>query len=281
MEMLRFSTTLKSSEITSIAIGGFDGMHLGHMALVKKLDENGVLLVIDKKNSNLTPKEFRCKYVKNGCIFLNLESVKNFTKEQFIEFLKKSFPSLKRVVVGYDFRFGKDRKGSAKSFQDKFETVVVDEIKVDGISVHSGVIRELLKEDIKKANKLLGREYEVFATTVKGQGIGAKELVATINLKTEFLLPKDGVYATFTKVKDMWYKSISFIGDRKTTDGKFAFETHLLDTKINYLPKAVEVKFIDYIRDNKKFDTIDALKKQIEKDIKNTKDILSEYETKL
>ena len=278
--MLRFSTTLKSSEITSLAIGGFDGMHLGHMALVEKLDEKGVLLVIDKQNSNLTPEDFRCRFIKNGCVFLNLKDVKSFTQGEFIEFIKKSFPALKMIVVGYDFRFGKDRVGSGESFKKEFDVKIVDEITVDGVSVHSGVIRELLKSDIKRANKLLGREYEVLATTIKGQGIGSKELVATINAKTSFLLPRDGVYATKTKVSDDWHDSISFIGTRETTDGEFAFETHLLDTKLNYLPKTIEVKFIDYIRDNKKFDTIESLKKQIDHDIKKAKDILSEYKNK-
>ena len=267
MEMLRFSTTLKSSEITSVAIGGFDGMHKGHMELVKKLDENGVLLVIGKKNSNLTPNGFRCRYVKNGCIFLELDSIKHLTKDEFIEFLKRSFPSLKRVVVGYDFRFGKNREGNSESLSKEFEVVKVSEVKVDGISVHANVIREALKKDIKLANRLLGREYEVFATSVKGQGIGAKELVPTINLKTTFLLPKSGVYATKTKVSGSYHNSISFIGHRKTTDGEFAFETHLLDVSLDYLPKSVEVKFYDYIRENRKFNNLYELKKQIKKDI--------------
>jgi len=281
MAMLRSSTTLKNSEITSIAIGGFDGMHLGHMELVKRLDKNGVLLVIDKNNANLTPDKHRCRYVKNGCVFLDLKSIKGLTKDEFVEFLKRNFSALKKIVVGYDFRFGKNRSADATSFKEDFEVDIVDEIKVDDISVHSGVIRDLLKKDIKTANKLLGREYDIFATTIKGQGIGAKELVATINLETEFLLPKDGVYATLTKVEESWYKSISFIGQRETTDGKFAFETHLLDTKLEYLPKSVEVKFVRFIRDNKKFDTIKALKNQIKNDIKNAKDMLSEYENKL
>jgi riboflavin kinase/FMN adenylyltransferase len=268
MEMLRFSTILKSSEITSVAIGGFDGMHLGHMELVKKLDENGVLLVIDKKNSNLTPDGFRCRYVKNGCVFLELDSIKHLTKDEFIEFLKKSFPSLKKVVVGYDFRFGKDREGSSESLGKEFEVVTVSEVKVDGISVHTNVIREALKKDISLANKLLGREYEVFAKSVKGQGIGTKELVPTINLETIFLLPKSGVYATVTKIDTVYHDSISFIGHRQTTDGKFAFETHLLDVIIDCPPKTLEVRFVDFIRDNKKFDTIKALRYQIGKDIK-------------
>ena len=274
--MLRFSTTLKSDEITSIAIGGFDGMHKAHQKLFSKLDKNGVLLVIDKGSSNLTPNEFRCKFFKNGCVFLNLQDIKEFSGKEFVKFLKVNFPSLKRVVVGYDFGFGKNRGGDINLLKDEFELIVVDEVRIDEISVHSGIIRELLKKgDIKKANKLLGRAYEIAALSKKGQGIGKEKLVATINLqKSPFLLPKAGVYATKTKVDNRWQDSITFIGHRVSTDKEFAVETHLIEKDIDFLPKAVGIKFFDFVRDNKKFDTIDELKKQIEKDIKKVKVVL-------
>ncbi len=271
--MLRFFTTIKKDEITSLAIGGFDGMHLGHMALVKELDDKGVLLVIDKGFSNLTPDEYRCRFVKNGCVVLNLEMIKSFSVDEFIEFLNSSFPSLKKIVVGYDFRFGRDRVGKAESFKKYFDVKTVDEVVVNGISVHSNIIRDFIKSaKFEKANKLLGRSYKVVGEHIKGQGIGAKELVATINLKTNFLLPKDGVYATKTFIAGKEYKSVSFIGKRETTDGKEAFETHLLDTKINLLEKTVEVEFVKFIRANKKFDTIESLKQQIKEDISKVKE---------
>ena len=277
--MLRFSTTLKSSEITSIAIGGFDGMHRGHQKLVKELDKSGVILVIDKGHSNLTPSNNRCRYVKNGCVFVDLDDIRDMGDEVFINFLKVNFPSLKRVVVGYDFRFGKNRQGSLEKLKKEFDLKVVDEVKTDGISVHSQVIRELLKDaKIKEANKLLGRTYSITGKTKNGQGLGAKELVATINLaNSDFLLPKDGVYATKTVVENKEFLSATFIGNRDSTDGEFAVETHLLDTKIDFLPKEVEIKFFDFVRDNKKFDTLLSLKKQIKKDLKYIKEI---FETK-
>ncbi len=271
--MLRFSTTLKSHEITSIAIGGFDGMHKAHVELFKRLDDKGVLLVIDKGFSNLTPDDTRVEFFKNGCIFLNLCDIKEFSDKEFVKFLKMNFPALKRVVVGYDFGFGKNRAGDLNLFKKEFELVVVSEVKIDELSVHSQTIRELLTSgDIKKANKLLGREYEITSFTKKGQGIGAEKLVATINLdKTYFLLPKSGVYATKTKVGKDWINSITFIGVRASTDGEYAVETHLLDKNIDFLPKKVEIKFFDFVRDNKKFDTMESLKNQIQKDIDKAK----------
>ena len=274
--MLRFSTTLKSDEITSIAIGGFDGMHKAHRELFKRLDERGVLLVIDKGFSNLTPDDKRNDYFKNGCIFLNLGDIKELSDKEFIKFLKSSFPSLKKIVVGYDFRFGKNRSGSLNLLKEEFELVIIEEVMIENLSVHSQTIRELLKVgDIKKANKLLGREYEIISFTKKGQGLGKERLVATINLeKSRFLLPKNGVYATKTKVENEWLKSITFIGHRQSTDGEFAVETHLIEKDIDFIPKEVSIKFFDFVRDNKKFDTIDSLKNQIQKDIKKAKGLL-------
>ncbi len=274
--MLRFSTTLKSDKITSIAIGGFDGMHKAHQELFKKLDVNGVLLVIDKGFSNLTPGDIRNQYFKNGSVFLSLDEIKNFTDNEFVKFLKVNFPALKKVVIGYDFGFGKNRNGDINLFKKEFELIVVKEVKIDNFSVHSQTIRELLKSgDVKKANKLLGREYQVVATTKKGQGIGKEKLVATINLdESSFLFPKSGVYATKTKVQNKWYDSITFIGHRVTTDENFAVETHLIDTNINFLPQKISIKFFVFLRDNKKFDTIELLNKQIKKDIKKAKAVL-------
>ena len=272
--MLKYFTTLKNSEITSIAIGGFDGIHIGHQKLIEKLDENGILFVIDKGYSNLTPEAIKCKYVKNGCIFVDLKDIKDLSPLEFIEFLKKIFPNLKRIIVGYDFSFGKDRNGDTNLLKKYFEVEIIDEVIIDGISVHSKIIREYLKKgNIQFVNKLLGRPYRIIAKTMKGQGIGREKLVSTINLqKSNFLLPKEGVYATKTKVKNKWYISATFIGKRESVDGNFAIETHLIDSYIDFLPDEVEVVFYDFVRDNKKFDTLRELKNQILKDISYIKD---------
>jgi len=269
--MLKYFTTLKSDEIDSIAIGGFDGMHLGHMALVKRLTHKGVILVIDKGFSNLTPHDNRCEYVKNGCIFLNLMDIKNLTSDEFVKLLESEFKNLKEIVVGYDFRYGVDRKGDIKTLKNQFngKVNVIKELKIDNISVHSGAIRDhISSKNIKKANQLLGRAYLIESNTIKGQGIGKKELVATINLdKSDYLLPSDGVYASRTQVKDRWYKSVTFVGVRISCDGKSAVETHLVDEDIEFLPSSVRVEFNSFIRENRKFDSLNDLKKQIQIDI--------------
>ena len=268
--MKRFSTTLKNEEIDSLVIGGFDGLHLAHQELISHLSHNGLLVVIDKKTASLTPKSHRCNYLSQGCLFLPFDDIRDLSADEFITFLTKRFVNLKKIIVGYDFRFGKRAHGRADDIKDFFdgEVVIVKEVFYDGVSVHSGVIRTYLKDaKIKDANNLLGRNYKIQGEAIKGQGIGKKQLFATINLKIEdFLIPKEGVYATFTKIGDKSYASVSFIGKRLSTDGNFSVETHILDRELEEVEGEVSIIFIDFIRENIKFDDLTFLKKQISKD---------------
>ncbi len=127
------------------------------------------------------------------------------------------------------------------------EVVVIPEIKLNNFPVHSRYIREfLLNGDIEKANSFLGKEYKIFGKHIVGQGLGKKEFVATINLNVnEFLLPQSGVYITKTIVNDIEYNSVSFLGHRGSTDGKFAVETHILNQEnIEIKDENVQIKFI-------------------------------------
>ncbi|WP_457750055.1 bifunctional riboflavin kinase/FAD synthetase [Sulfurimonas sp.] len=258
-------------ETTSIAIGGFDGIHIGHQALFNELDENGTIVVINTGYANLTPGEWREKYTKYKILYLELDDIRHLDAEEFIRFLHKKFPYLQKIVIGYDFHFGKDRKYSFNDLKKLFdgEVVVVNEVKHQNDSVHSHKIRAKLQiGDIKGANEFLGHNYTVAGERVDGQGLGAQELVPTININvTDFLLPKEGVYATLTRIdeEEHFHPSVSFIGHRVTTDGSFAVETHILDGEVTCKEKA-EISFVDFIRNNEKFDSIQKLKEAIKKD---------------
>ncbi len=273
---MRHSISLQNIE--AIAIGAFDGMHLAHQELFKRLGENGAIVVIDKGSASLTPGRFRCRYSCYPCCFLPLSQIRHLDAEGFVTLLKQKFKNLKKIVVGYDFAFGKDRKYNPNDLKQLFngEVVVVDEVKIDNISVHSRVIKELLKNgDIKKANRLLGRFYEIEGIRVRGQGVGKERLVPTINIEAQdFLLPKEGVYATFTKIGDFVYKSVSFVGHRMSTDGRFAVETHILEDFCE--DERVSIAFIDFIRENRKFESLESLKKAIQQDIEDAKALLKE-----
>jgi len=275
--MLKSFTTLKKSDVTSIAIGGFDGLHTAHQKLISNLDSTGALVVIDRGGVGLTPHEYRCRYTDKGCFLVDLEDIKGMDATSFVEYLQDEFISLQKIVVGYDFRFAKDREGDSNLLKELFvgEVVVVKEITKDGISVHSRVIKDMLKlHDLVSVRSLLGRDYSISAKVIKGQGIGNKELFATLNLDIgEFFLPANGVYASFTKVDGIFKKSVTFIGNRVSTDGSFSVETHILGLEISEVLD-VEVRFIEFIRENRKFESLCDLKVQIQEDIEKAYSIL-------
>jgi riboflavin kinase/FMN adenylyltransferase len=257
---------------TAIAIGGFDGMHIGHQHLFSELGEAGTIVVIETGYANLTPKREREHFSHHTIMYIELDSIRHLNGEGFIALLKEKFPKLQKIVVGYDFHFGKDRKYSFSDLKTLFngEVIVVDEVSHHGDSVHSHKIRAKLQiGDIKGANAFLGHNYTIRGRHISGQGIGKTDLVATINIKTEgFLIPKEGVYATLTRIDDEehYHPSVSFIGHRVTTDGSFAIESHVLDGEVVCKEKA-SISFVAFLRSNEKFDNLEDLKNAIKKDI--------------
>ncbi|WP_169974897.1 MULTISPECIES: bifunctional riboflavin kinase/FAD synthetase [unclassified Campylobacter] len=269
--MPNFSTLLTKSDITAVAIGHFDGVHRGHRQLLDRLGEFGGLVVIDKDKANLTPKLKRAEYSRYPCFLYNFADIKGLSGPEFIDLLKRDFKNLKKIVVGFDFRFGRNRAWDKYDLKRIFDGQVdiVQEYCFDGMGVHSSAIREFIKQGkIYEANHLLGREYSIEGDVIKGQGIGQKELVPTLNLDVKnYLLPIEGVYATRTRIGYNTYGSVTFIGNRLSTDGKFSVETHVINENI---PSAshVAVCFIKRLRGNMKFRNLSELKEQIRLDIK-------------
>ena len=263
-------TTMKNS--TAIAIGGFDGMHIGHQSLFSELGDDGTIVVIETGYANLTPKKERENFTTHPIIYLDLEEIRHLDGEEFITFLKDKFPKLQKIVVGYDFHFGKDRKYSFADLGTMFdgEVKVIKEVSLHGDSVHSHKIRQKVSiGDIEGANAFLGHNYTIRGNIVKGQGIGKKELVATINIEAkEFLTPKEGVYAALTRIDDEehYHPSVAFVGHRVTTDGSFAIESHILDGEVTCRDIS-RISFVSFIRENQKFNSLDELKAAIKKDI--------------
>ena len=282
--MLSISTTTRNN-FSSLAIGCFDGLHLGHFKLIECLDENGVLLIIDKfkGQKKLCTNEDKMLLSKKCVIELDFEAIKNLDGRNFLQALKNDFPKLKHIVVGYDFFFGKDRKYEAKDIQNlsAIQTTIVPEFKLDGVGVHTRVIKEFLNQaQFDKAKKFLGRAYAIKGALIRGQGRGAKELFATLNINcTEYFLPQNGVYATFSKVREKFYKSVSFIGFR-SSDSCFAIESHIIEefNENIELGESIELEFVQFLRVNKHFDDFVLLKKQIAKDIADAKKLLRNYD---
>lgn len=260
--------------IRSIAIGAFDGIHSAHLVLIDKAD---AVVVIERNSAILTPGYTRAKYINKPIFFYHLDKIKELSPSKFVELLLGNFPLLEEIIVGYDFGFGKDKSGDVSTLKEFFKgkVTVMETIKLEDTAIHSRVIKNLLREGkLEKANKLLGRTYQLCGEVVCGQGLGGKRFVPTLNVNVkEYLLPKEGIYATRTGINSIWHKSVSFIGHRVSTDGKFAVETHILDKEIHGVKGKIEISFAKFIRENRKFDDFDELKCQILDDIKTVREM--------
>lgn len=260
------------SKIDAVAIGGFDGMHVGHQHLFDELGENGAIVVIETGYANLTPGSEREHFTHYPILYYELDDIRHLEGEEFVNLLLKRFPKLCKIVVGYDFHFGKNRRYSHTDLAHFFqgEVKVVEEVCIEGDSVHSHKIRAKIQiGDISGANRFLGHNYRINGRVVKGQGIGKTDLVPTINIETEgFLLPYEGVYAALTRLEgeEHYHPSVVFVGHRVTTDGSYAIESHILGETVECSGK-VSISFVKFIRKNRKFDSLDGLKMAIVEDI--------------
>ena len=305
--MQNFLSISKNNTISSIVIGKFDGLHLGHQKLLSVLMDfaardlsaakDCAAIIIDTHSSEyLTSLDDRYERLSRsvGSVFvLDLDSVRELSGGEFVGLLENLLPHLRRIVVGYDFAFGKNRGFGAEDLQRLFgansspaksasfarvpKITIVPKVSHNEIPLHSSVIKDLIMHgDIAIANAMLGWRYKLKCNITKGQGIGSKELFPTINALTKgYVLPSNGVYATRTNGVD----SVSFIGQRLSTDGCFAIESHiledfaLLEKDKDYKKGIIEIEFIQKLRENRYFDTLDLLKEQIQNDIANAKKI--------
>ena len=182
-----------------------------------------------------------------------------------------------KVVCGPDFRFGRGAAGNVDSLRKYgakygFEVSTVDPVVVDGNVVSSSRIRELLSEgDVKKANALLGYRYKIKRSVEDGNHIGRTIDFPTINQSFEEgqLIPAYGVYATSVVIDGKQYDAITNIGVKPTVekDCRPLAETHILGFSGDLYGKTLEVSFSDFLRPERKFDSLDALKNQIKTDI--------------
>jgi len=271
---------LSKTKVDSIAIGKFDSLHLGHQKLFDKLSENGGILIIDiEKKFRILPKKYLLNFTNFPIFQYKLSEIKNLNGKKFIQKLKTDFPNLQEIIIGYDFQFGKERKcriSDLQKFSD-FKITVVDEVKIENISVHSDeIIKRLQNSEIEFANKLLGREFSIIGKHIRGQGIGQKNLFPTLNIEySDFIVPKFGVYFTQTILENKKYDSISFLGIRETTDNRFSLETYILDKNLEDRDFGnIEIIFKKFIRENRSFKNLADLKIQINKDIQIVKSYL-------
>jgi len=273
----------------SLALGNFDGMHLGHLEVIKRAKEKGDsfgVLLFDTKKSPLlrhngeviTDIDEKIDALnKIGLDFVYIvsfdEAFMNMSGEEFVEFLSQI--GVKHITIGYDYRCSKgatvDAKGLLELLNDFDITCdIVKPYLVEGKPVKSTCIRELLKSgDLNKANEMLFFPYSVSGKIAHGLKNGRDMGFPTANIqsKKNVLLP-DGVYLARVYVNDGIYKSVVNIGKNPTFDAeKRTVEAYIIDYNSDIYGENIKVEFLEKIRDEIKFSNVDDLVLQISKDV--------------
>src|SRR5580704_3461515 len=295
---------------SALTIGNFDGVHIGHQHLLrttgdfaKSIGASPTVLTFDPHPSRvvapertprlLTTIEERCAWMAADGIEqvlvlpFTLETAR-LTPEEFVRDILVNALRAKIVLVGENFRFGHKQSGDTKvltalGLQFGFEVCLVEPVTCRKRVVSSSAVRKFLDSgEAGMAWRFLGRPYSITGDVIHGRGVGSKQTVPTLNLKTSAeVLPRNGVYVTRTreiggsfKTEPRQWNSISNIGYRPTFEDaedspqKLSIETFLLDPLVGDAPQSIVLEFLHRVRDERKFESPEALKAQIMRDVK-------------
>jgi riboflavin kinase / FMN adenylyltransferase len=282
-----------------VSVGNFDGVHRAHQTVLRDIAararEKGArsvavtfephparILRPDSRLKLLTPTPEKLRLLAETGVDAVLllpfgRDLSLLTPRQFAEDILRYKLRALEVHEGYNFHFGHKAAGNVNTLADfggemGFAVKIFDEMTLRGVSVSSSQIRRLVGEGrVSRARHLLGRPFAILSTPGRGRGYGRKYTVPTINLSHyEELVPRDGVYITNTRVAEECFDSITNVGNRPTFGAEsFAIETHLLNfhpLDLNAETEA-EIFFLQRVRDEIKFPSIEALREQIAKDV--------------
>jgi len=288
-----------------LTIGVFDGVHLGHKYLISQLMEHarqqnllsGVVTFRQHPQEVLSPRT-KLPYLTNLAEKVNLlknEGVEvvitlSFTRElaqlsagQFVSLLRK-YLRMRGLIIGPDFALGRNREGNVNTLrklgQDMhFNVIVIPPVMVNGEVVSSTAIRNALADgDVKRVVSLIGRYFSLQGRVTTGAGRGLELGFPTANLEVDpkQALPLEGVYATWAYIDDKVCQSVTNIGRRPTFGGNGrTVETYILDYHGNLYGRELRIDIVERLRGEKRFDTVEELKKQIAEDVKQGVAILN------
>ena len=287
----------------AITIGNFDGLHVGHRRIMQRVvqvardqgwkasaltfDPHPARIVAPDRAPKLlsTPEQRVQSMAEEGIrevlILPFTRELSHLSPEEFVSWILHDRLQAKAVLVGDNFRFGYRHSGDVRLLRQLgtrygFVTEIVGAIRLRGRVVSSSETRRLIEAgDVSAAARLLGRPYGLEGQVVTGHGIGKKQTVPTLNLATAAeILPRTGVYVTSTRDldSDRRWDSVTNVGYRPTFGGddKISIETYLLSEYDGPEPRRIRVDFLHRLRDEKKFDSPEALKSQIMTDVKHT-----------
>ena len=290
----------KPSNSCALTIGTFDGVHVGHQKIIKRL-------VSVSKNKNLHPvvltffphprmilqsdtsiklidtleeKIHLLKKLNIGTLIIHpfSKSFSRMTANEFVRDVIVKSLSVRYLIIGYDHRFGRNREATVDNlincgFTYGFEVEKIEAKEIESVNVSSTKIRNAITTgDINKANKYLNRPFRITGKVVTGNGIGRKIDFPTANIfiTEDFkLLPNDGVYFVKSSIKSRCFFGMMNIGFRPTVNGKVrTTEVHYFNFNENLYDKKIEIEVLDLIRNEKKFNSLEDLEKQLVSDKK-------------
>ncbi len=287
-----------------VTVGVFDGLHLGHQAVIQqvltqseKLNLASFVLTFDPPPlAFLDPK--RCppalttpakkveileQFGVDGVVFVPFDAyLQQMSPDAFVQQVLLQRLHARQVIIGYDWQFGRGRSGNAEALKQlgdryQFNVMTVGPVQLHGMPVHSTRIREAIAGgNLNLVSELLGRRYSIIGEVIPGAGRGRQIGFPTANIDPRNqMLPPSGVYAIRAKLAGHIFSGIMNMGNRPTFDGvDFQIETHLFDFEEMIYGKSIEIFFIEKIRDEQKFPNPEILVNQIKQDIATAKTLL-------
>ena len=308
LKLSNSTDTIKDQD-TIVTIGTFDGVHIGHQKIIKRLIDSGnlqqlksVILTFFPHPRMVLQKDSNIKLINTiderqdilEALGLDYLLVKKFTKEfsrlsaeDFVKQILVDKLNAKKVIIGYDHRFGRNRNADINDLRTfgkryGFEVEEISAQDIDDVSVSSTKIRTaLLEGDITKANNYLGYPFMLNGTVVKGKGLGKQLNYPTANIHVEEdykLIPKQGAYIVNTTINNQLVYGMMNIGTNPTVNGnKQTIEVNFIDFDKDIYDKKLQINLLKRIRDEEKFESIDALKMQLSKDKTETIDFIKTH----
>lgn len=308
MEKYSSASTYKNNRQSIVTIGTFDGVHIGHKAILKRLVEtakkdnlDSVVLtffphprMVLQQNSDIklinTINE-RTQLLENtGLDHLVIHpfthAFSRLTALEYVRDILVNSLKAKKIIIGYDHRFGRNRNAAIDDLKEfgrtyNFEVEEISAREIDDVAISSTKIRKALNEgDIETANSFLGYNFMISGEVVEGRAIGRTIQYPTANLKLKEsykLVPKNGVYVVQSIIEGKRIFGITSIGTNPTVGGKEkTIETYFLDFNEDLYGKKITIEFLKFIRNEETFDSVESLRQEIIKDEKFAKQYLQE-----
>lgn len=296
MQILSNLFEIKLSKSTIATIGTFDGIHIGHQKILNSLarfaKENSLKSVvitfdphprkvINKKNSIELINTIEEKKEKIKTLGIDYLIVQKFDEKfseteanKFVEILKNNI-NIEKLIVGYDHRFGKNRNADINDLKKygkelNFEVIEIDALEIEEVNISSTKIRSAIKDgNIRQANSYLGYNFFLGGEVVKGHSRGKELGFPTANLKIDEdkIIPKNGVYLVKSKIDHQDIYGMMNIGYNPTFNNKSKkIETHFFNLNKNLYGKIIKIELLEYIREEKRFETVDDLIQRLKLD---------------